>query len=264
MEFRSILRELLEDYEKLPQDTEITESERIRRWAGPGRLGGVAWVVLGGVACEVWGCGLGLCVHTHLAYMSTQIFLRTHTQITCFAFKDTDAHNVLHSYTHFVFCTRTAHSYVRMCTYPHKFIHTYAHYNYVNTLVLRAHTHTHCSETFSQGRRRYYVDLRQNQRGRFVKVTMLAGGKTFIAIPGVCVCDMWCACGRDCDSEQADLVVSTCSFFICGERCTYRNVLRNSKYVSMKFRTASNHVHLNFPPLCSLANYIASNTLIHK
>ena len=38
---------------------------------------------------------------------------------------------------------------------------------------------------FSQGRRRYYVDLRQNQRGRFVKVTMLAGGKTFIAIPGM-------------------------------------------------------------------------------
>ena len=32
------------------------------------------------------------------------------------------------------------------------------------------------------------MDLRQNQRGRFVKVTMLAGGKTFIAIPGVCVC----------------------------------------------------------------------------
>lgn len=28
------------------------------------------------------------------------------------------------------------------------------------------------------------MDLRQNQRGRFVKVTMLAGGKTFIAIPG--------------------------------------------------------------------------------
>ena len=40
------------------------------------------------------------------------------------------------------------------------------------------------SESFAQGRRRYYVDLRQNQRGRFLKVTMLAGGKTFIAIPG--------------------------------------------------------------------------------
>ena len=45
-------------------------------------------------------------------------------------------------------------------------------------------TFSFCSETFSQGRRRYFVDLRQNQRGRFVKVTMLAGGKTFIAIPG--------------------------------------------------------------------------------
>ena len=39
-------------------------------------------------------------------------------------------------------------------------------------------------ETFNQGRRRYYVDLRQNDRGRFLKVTMLAGSKTFIAIPG--------------------------------------------------------------------------------
>ena len=39
-------------------------------------------------------------------------------------------------------------------------------------------------ETFNQGRRRYYVDLRQNERGRFLKVTMLAGNKTFIAIPG--------------------------------------------------------------------------------
>ena len=39
-------------------------------------------------------------------------------------------------------------------------------------------------ESFSQGRRRYFVDLRQNQRGRFLKLTMLAGGKTFVAIPG--------------------------------------------------------------------------------
>jgi len=31
------------------------------------------------------------------------------------------------------------------------------------------------TESFVQGRRRYYVDLRQNQRGRFLKVTMLAG-----------------------------------------------------------------------------------------
>lgn len=36
---------------------------------------------------------------------------------------------------------------------------------------------------FSQGRRRYYVDLRQNPRGRFLKLTMLAGSKTFVAIP---------------------------------------------------------------------------------
>ena len=28
------------------------------------------------------------------------------------------------------------------------------------------------------------MDLRQNQRGRFLKVTMLAGNKTFVAIPG--------------------------------------------------------------------------------
>ena len=28
------------------------------------------------------------------------------------------------------------------------------------------------------------MDLRQNQRGRFMKVTMLAGKKTFVAIPG--------------------------------------------------------------------------------
>ena len=41
-----------------------------------------------------------------------------------------------------------------------------------------------CSDSFSQGRRRYFVDLRQNQRGRFLKLTMLAGGKTFVAIPG--------------------------------------------------------------------------------
>ena len=40
------------------------------------------------------------------------------------------------------------------------------------------------TESFSQGRRRYYVDLRQNERGRFLKVTMLAGGKTFVAVPG--------------------------------------------------------------------------------
>lgn len=40
------------------------------------------------------------------------------------------------------------------------------------------------TDSFSQGRRRYFVDLRQNQRGRFLKVTMLAGGKTFVAIPG--------------------------------------------------------------------------------
>ena len=40
------------------------------------------------------------------------------------------------------------------------------------------------SDSFSQGRRRYFVDLRQNQRGRFLKLTMLAGGKTFVAIPG--------------------------------------------------------------------------------
>ena len=39
-------------------------------------------------------------------------------------------------------------------------------------------------ESFSQGRRRFYVDLRQNERGRFLKVTMLAGAKTFIAVPG--------------------------------------------------------------------------------
>ena len=41
-----------------------------------------------------------------------------------------------------------------------------------------------CSENFKQGRRQYYVDLRQNPRGRFLKLTMLAGNKTFIALPG--------------------------------------------------------------------------------
>ena len=41
-----------------------------------------------------------------------------------------------------------------------------------------------CRDSFSQGRRRYYIDLRQNQRGRFLKITMLAGNKTFVAIPG--------------------------------------------------------------------------------
>lgn len=45
-----------------------------------------------------------------------------------------------------------------------------------------------CRESFNQGRRRYYVDLRQNQRGRFVKITMLAGNKTFVAIPGDALC----------------------------------------------------------------------------
>lgn len=39
------------------------------------------------------------------------------------------------------------------------------------------------SETFTQGRRRYFIDLRQNQRGRFLKISMLAGNKTFVAIP---------------------------------------------------------------------------------
>ena len=41
-----------------------------------------------------------------------------------------------------------------------------------------------CRELFTQGRRRYFVDLRQNQRGRFLKVTMVTGRKTFVAIPG--------------------------------------------------------------------------------
>ena len=35
----------------------------------------------------------------------------------------------------------------------------------------------YCRESFNQGRRRYYIDLRQNSRGRFLKLTMLAGGE---------------------------------------------------------------------------------------
>ena len=45
--------------------------------------------------------------------------------------------------------------------------------------------YSYFSENFSQGRRRFYVDLRQNPRGRFLKLTQLTpGGRTFVAIPG--------------------------------------------------------------------------------
>ena len=40
-------------------------------------------------------------------------------------------------------------------------------------------------DNFRQGHRRYFVDLRQNQRGRFLKLSLIAGGnKVFVAIPG--------------------------------------------------------------------------------
>lgn len=41
------------------------------------------------------------------------------------------------------------------------------------------------TDNFRQGHRRYFVDLRQNQRGRFLKLSLIAGGnKVFVAIPG--------------------------------------------------------------------------------
>ena len=39
------------------------------------------------------------------------------------------------------------------------------------------------SESFSQGRRRYFADVRYNNRGKFVKLTMIAGSKSFVALP---------------------------------------------------------------------------------
>ena len=34
-----------------------------------------------------------------------------------------------------------------------------------------------------QGKRRYFVDIRQNARGKFVKLTMQSGMKTYVAFP---------------------------------------------------------------------------------
>jgi len=49
------------------------------------------------------------------------------------------------------------------------------------------HTHTHarkCSESFSQGKRIFHIDLRENIHGRFLKVTSVTNIKQFVAIPG--------------------------------------------------------------------------------
>ena len=56
-------------------------------------------------------------------------------------------------------------------------------------------------------------------------------------------------------SERADLVVSTGTFlYISLGRCTYRNVVRNSKYATTKFSTMRRtHAHAHSTPLCSLA-----------
>lgn len=64
-----------------------------------------------------------------------------------------------------------------------------------------------CRESLSQGRRRYFIDLRQNQRGRFLKVTMLAGSKTFVAIPGESLVrfrDEFAALMDECGTSQGD------------------------------------------------------------
>ena len=64
-------------------------------------------------------------------------------------------------------------------------------------------------------------------------------------------------------SERASELV----YYSFSGRCTYRSVLRNSKYVTMKFSTTrTTHAHAHSTPLCSLAiihSYILSGLRIN-
>ncbi len=98
-------------------------------------------------------------------------------------------------------------------------------------------------------RRQYYIDLRENQRGRFLKISLvLTDDKKFIAIPGekleefrdkfAALLDKHCS-DDDAVASTSDLPAS--KNFSVDRKTFYFDVERNERGIFLKITEASTH-----------------------